>query len=120
MSFLIKKNNLIYYAVMISMVHRNTIPYFWFNIENIINGYNMLSMYYEVKYKNSITHTHTHTQTHTHIYIYIYIYIYIRLQPVSYWESNVIYSHNKYTYIHMYMFMQHHNDTINNQTDAQW
>ena len=32
----------------------------------------------------------------------------------------VIYSHDKYAYIHMYMFMQHHNDTINNQTDAQW
>ena len=26
----------------------------------------------------------------------------------------VIYSHNKYAYIHIYMFMQHHNDTINN------
>ena len=26
----------------------------------------------------------------------------------------VIYSHNKYAYIHVYMFMQHHNDTINN------
>ena len=24
----------------------------------------------------------------------------------------VIYSHNKYAYIHIYMFMQHHNDTI--------
>ena len=30
-----------------------------------------------------------------------------------------IYSQNKYAYTHMYMFMQHHNDTINNQTDAQ-
>ena len=35
-------------------------------------------------------------------------------------HADVIYSHNKYAYIHMYMFMQHHNDTINNQTDAQW
>ena len=26
----------------------------------------------------------------------------------------VIYSHNKYTYIHMYMFMQYHSDTTNN------
>ena len=34
-------------------------------------------------------------------------------------RSSVIYSHNKYAYIHMYMFMQHHNDTINNQRDAQ-
>ena len=32
----------------------------------------------------------------------------------------VKYSHNKYSYIHMYMFLQHHNGTINNQTDAQW
>ena len=24
----------------------------------------------------------------------------------------VIYSHNKYAYIHIYMFMQHHNDRI--------
>ena len=27
-------------------------------------------------------------------------------------EESVIYSHNKYAYIHIYMFMQHHNDTI--------
>ena len=26
----------------------------------------------------------------------------------------VIYSHNKYAYIHIHMFMQHHNDSINN------
>ena len=30
---------------------------------------------------------------------------------------SVIYSHNKYVYIHIYMFMQHHNDTII-KTDA--
>ena len=29
--------------------------------------------------------------------------------------TNVIYSHNKYAYIHIYMFMQHHNDN-NRQT----
>ena len=27
-------------------------------------------------------------------------------------KACVIYSHNKYAYIHIYMFMQHHNDTI--------
>ncbi len=31
-------------------------------------------------------------------------------------RANVIYSHNKYAYIHIYMFMQHHNDTIIRQT----
>ena len=30
--------------------------------------------------------------------------------------SSVIYSHNKYASIHIYMFMQHHSDTINRQT----
>ena len=29
-------------------------------------------------------------------------------------KSCVIYSHNKYAYIHIYMFMQYHNNTINN------
>ena len=37
-----------------------------------------------------------------------------------FWQAGilgVIYSHNKYAYIHIYMFMQHHNDTII-KTDA--
>ena len=30
--------------------------------------------------------------------------------------ARVIFSHNKHAYIHIYMCMQHHNDTINRQT----
>ena len=33
-----------------------------------------------------------------------------------FFEDYAVYSHNKYAYIHTYMFMQHHNDTIIKQT----
>ena len=50
--------------------------------------------------------------------------VYKRRQYDAYWivfycapyddTCSVIYSHNKYAYVHIYMFMQYHNDTINN------
>ncbi len=34
------------------------------------------------------------------------------LLNTQHYKVSVIYSHHKYAYIHIYMFMQHHNDTI--------
>ena len=35
-----------------------------------------------------------------------------RNEKIQKLRTTVIYSYNKYAYIHIYMFMQHHNDTI--------
>ena len=63
-----------------------------------------------------ISHTHTHTTSLIQI---LYSIIFLSNLELNIVRMYVIYSHNKYAYIHMYMFMQHHNDTENNQTDAQ-
>ena len=65
-------------------------------------------------------YTHTHTHTHTHIYIYsclffsaiLFLFLSFYLSQ-SVWLSIVIYSHMQ---IHIYIYTQHHNDTINKQT----